>query len=245
LSRPLSAAAVGATAVWLAHSTPALTFVPAVRRAFPGLEGVGRPDHVALTFDDGPDDSSTPLILDELAALGVRATFFLLGEMVERSPATATRLAADGHEIALHGWHHRNSLWVPPHRLRRSLVRALDRIEATVGVRPTLYRPPYGVLTVSSLWAARSLGLTPVLWGAWGKDWSEKATPLTVAQSLAPDLTGGVTVLLHDSDCTSAPQSWRSTLGALRPLIERLRERGLTVGPLREHRATSLPAPAG
>lgn len=225
----LAAGAVGL------HSAPALSWIPAVRRPFRVLDGAGHPTHVALTFDDGPDAVSTPRILDELDALGVRATFFLLGENVLRAPDVTRRLVADGHEVALHGWHHKNSLRVRPGALRASLVQALDAIESTGGVRPALYRPPYGVVTLGTLLAARSLGLTTVLWGAWGIDWAPTATPASVRRALAPDLTGGVTVLLHDSDCTSSPGSWRSTLGALRPLVEDLRARGLTVGPLRDH----------
>jgi peptidoglycan/xylan/chitin deacetylase (PgdA/CDA1 family) len=207
---------------------------------------------VALTFDDGPDPASTPRILDELDALGVRATFFLLGEMTERAPDVARRIADDGHEVALHGWHHRNSLRVAPNALRASLARALDVIGDATGVRPTLYRPPYGVVTLGTLRAARSLDLTTVLWGAWGADWAADATPSSVQRTLAPDLAGGATVLLHDSDCTSSPGSWRATLGALRPLVDGVRARGLQVGPLREHclalpphRATAWPVGSG
>jgi peptidoglycan/xylan/chitin deacetylase (PgdA/CDA1 family) len=221
---------VAAASVAAVHSAPALTFVPAIRRRFPALSGTVDPGCVALTFDDGPDAASTPHLLDELDRLQVRATFFLLGEMVQRHPEVARRLVADGHEIGLHGWHHRNSLWVGPLALRRSLVRALAQIEEVTGRRPVLYRPPYGVVTLGTLWAARSLGLTTVLWGAWGRDWEARATGPSVLRTLAPDLTGGVTVLLHDSDCTSAPGSWRSTLAAVPPLVAELRSHGLTVG---------------
>jgi len=135
----------------------------------------------------------------------------------------------------LHGWHHRNSLLVSPRALRASLARALDTVEEAARVRPDLYRPPYGVLSAATAYAARSLGLTTVLWGAWGADWGVTATPASVLRTLAPDLAGGTTVLLHDSDCTSSPGSWRSTLGAVRPLVDGLRARGLTVGALGEH----------
>lgn len=80
---------------------PAATWLPAVRRLLPGLAGAGAADHVALTFDDGPDPRSTPRFLDELARLGCRATFFVLGEMLERHPALGRRVVADGHEIAV------------------------------------------------------------------------------------------------------------------------------------------------
>ena len=74
-----------------------------------------------------------------------------------------------------------------------------------------------------------------MLWSAWGKDWSEKATADSVLAELDRDLGPGVTVLLHDSDCASAPGSWRATLGALEGLAERLSAADLTIGALADH----------
>ncbi len=228
-------AGVAAASSALGYALPSVTAISAVRRCVPRLAGRGRPGHVALTFDDGPDARGTPEIADILGELDVAATFFVLGEQVVAHPDEARRLVAEGHEIALHGWNHRNSLFVSPHGLRASLVRALDEIEATTGARPVWYRPPYGIATAATFWASRSLGLTPVLWDAWGRDWRAGATPEDVVGDVLRDVRGGSTVLLHDSDCTSAPDSWRVTAGALRPLVGRLRAEGLTVGPLRDH----------
>jgi len=227
--------AVGAA---LFHAAPGVSWLPRVRRHLPRLDGQGRAGSVALTFDDGPDPESTPALLDLLADLDVRATFFVLGQMVQAAPDLARRLVADGHEVALHGWHHRNSLLVSGRGLQASLAQALDLLADTTGVRPRWYRPPYGVMTAGTVRSARNLGLDTVLWGAWGRDWTQTATPASVLRRLAPDLSGGVTVLLHDSDSTSEPGSWRSTLGAVRPLVSELRDRGLGVGPLRDHRVS-------
>ncbi|MFC7733828.1 polysaccharide deacetylase family protein [Actinomadura keratinilytica] len=91
------------------------------------------------------------------------------------------------------------------------------------------------MLSAEALAAARRRGLRPVLWTAWGRDWTRTATPASVLAALAPGLRGGATVLLHDSDCTSAPGSWRAALGALPGLVARCADLGLQVGPLREH----------
>ena len=217
------------------YALPSVTTMATVRRCMPRLAGRGRPDHIALTFDDGPDPLGTREILDILAELGITATFFVLGRQVAAHRGIAKRLVAEGHEIGLHGWHHRNSLLVSPRALRDSLRRALDEVTATTGVRPRLYRPPYGIATAATFWAAASLGLTVVLWDAWGKDWTTAATPESIVATVRCDARGGSTVLLHDSDCTSAPGSWRATAGALRPLVRGLQAEGLTVGPLRDH----------
>src|SRR5437773_11590455 len=107
------AALAGFTAAGLAvaHAGPGLTALGPLRRAlFPRLAGLGRPDHVALTFDDGPDPASTPAFLELLAARRLHATFFLLGSMVARAPQLAAEIAAPGHEIAVHGWDHRYTI---------------------------------------------------------------------------------------------------------------------------------------
>jgi peptidoglycan/xylan/chitin deacetylase (PgdA/CDA1 family) len=226
----------GLAALACVQAGPGLTGLRPVRRVlFPRLAGQGDPGHVALTFDDGPDPESTPLFLRELAAHDVRATFFLLGTMVERAPALAADITAAGHEVGVHGFEHRYlpARWPPA--ARSDLRRATDVIEDATGVRPRLFRPPYGVLSGPALAAARELGLTPVLWGAWGREWAPAATPESVFATLAGDLAGGVTVLLHDSGCASPPGSWQAGLGALRLLLAECRARGLRTGPVGEH----------
>jgi peptidoglycan/xylan/chitin deacetylase (PgdA/CDA1 family) len=223
-------------AVAAAHIGPAATWLPGLRRRFlPGLAGVGRPDHVALTFDDGPDPGSTPRFLDALDHLGVRATFFVLGESVVRYPATARAIAERGHELGVHGWTH-DRPWLPsPGRDTADLARATDAVYDATRRRPLWYRPPYGILTSGRWAAARRAGLRPVLWTAWGKDWTADATPASVRATIGAGLRGGGTLLLHDTDRASAPGCWRSTLGALPGIVDDCRAAGLTVGPLAEH----------
>jgi peptidoglycan/xylan/chitin deacetylase (PgdA/CDA1 family) len=227
--------ALAAAAVAAVHVGPAASWLPVVRRAFPGLAGSGAPDHVALTFDDGPDPRSTPYFLQELRRLGCTATFFVLGEMLQRHPALGRRIVTDGHEIAVHGWRHANALIVRPGRAATEIRRTADLVTAVTGVRPSWYRPPYGVLSAETLVQARRCGLRPVLWSAWGRDWTASADPRSVLAALEPDLRGGATVLLHDSDHTAAPGAWRSALGALPELVDRCRAAGLHVGALRDH----------
>lgn len=215
-----------------------LTFVPALKPLWPKINGRGRPGSVALTFDDGPDIWSTPRFLDRLAALDVRATFFLLGEMALRAPGLAARTLDEGHEVAVHSWDHRNHLRHSPRATYEQLARTADLLEAQTGQRPRYWRPPYGALTTAGIAAARSLGLDTVLWTSWGRDWRREATAATVLADVTAGLVDGGTVLLHDSDCTSEPGSWRATYAALPELLAWCRERGLEVGPLADHGRT-------
>ncbi|MFI8848831.1 polysaccharide deacetylase family protein [Streptomyces sp. NPDC053499] len=234
--RLLAALAAAPAAVAAADILPAATWLPTVRAVFfPALDGRGNRDHVALTFDDGPDPRSTPYFLRELDRLGVRATFFLQGAAVLRHPALVRRMVTEGHEAAVHCWEHQPP-WLPrPLADRAGLERAVAAVRETAGTEPRWYRPPFGVLTATRWWAARRLGLQPVLWTAWGRDWQPDADPDSVLAQLRERLTGGATVLLHDSDRNSAPASWRTTLAALPRLVACCRAAGWTVGPLAEH----------
>ncbi|MEV8125430.1 polysaccharide deacetylase family protein [Streptomyces sp. NPDC085944] len=228
--------AIALPALAAAHAAPVIsTFGPLRNRAMPHLAGRGRPDHIALTLDDGPDHLSTPHFLRLLNARSVRATFFLLGSMAVRSPGLTKDMAAAGHEIAVHGWHHRPLLLRGPRATCDDLARAHAAVTDITGRPPALFRPPYGVMTTSAHLACRRLGLTPVLWTAWGEDWRKRATPDSVHHTVTRDLHGGGTILLHDSDCTSATGSWRTTLAALPRILDTCQARGWQVGALRDH----------
>ena len=165
---------VGALA---ATAAPSLTAIgPVRRRLAPRLAGTGQDDHVALTYDDGPDPTSTPAFLDLLARHQSRATFFLLAEQARGVPALVRRMVDEGHELAIHGWAHRCTLAVPPTRLTAQLRDAKHCVEDLAGTAVSWYRPPYGVTSTESLIACRTLDLTPVLWTAWGRDWEGRAT---------------------------------------------------------------------
>jgi len=234
--RALTAAALTAAGLAVMHAGPGIAgFGPVRRRFFPRLSGLGRPDHVAFTFDDGPDPASTPAFLEVLAAHRARATFFLLGSMVARAPQLAADIAAAGHEVAVHGWDHRYTVLRHPRAVRDDMTRARDAVADASGVVPRFYRPPYGVLSAGALAAARRLGLTPVLWSSWGREWEAGATPWSVHDTVAAGLAGGGCVLLHDSDCTSPAGAAAAALGALPRLLEECEASGLRAGPLAEH----------
>jgi peptidoglycan/xylan/chitin deacetylase (PgdA/CDA1 family) len=158
-----------------------------------------------------------------LEALGaVPAVFFLVGEQVERYPSLAAEIAAAGHEIAIHGYRHRNQMRMSP----RALAGDLARAAAVIGPA-ALYRPPYGIFTPAGLYLARRHGWSPLLWSRWGRDWRARTSAAEIARLAARDLTAGDVILLHDADHYSAPGSHRRTAAALPPLLEEIERRGL------------------
>lgn len=200
----------------------------ALPRTLPELAGV------ALTFDDGPHPEGTPAVLDALAAAGARATFFVVGEQVQRRPELVARILAGGHAVALHGHRHRLQLRLSAAQVADDLERGAAAVrEATGGAAPVWHRPPYGVYSPAGLRWVRATGMRPLLWSRWGKDWRALTTPARIARRATRALAPGDVILLHDADFYSARNSHRRTVAALVPMLAELKARKLdTVLPV-------------
>ncbi len=188
---------------------------------------------VALTFDDGPHPEGTPAVLETLAAAGARATFFLIGEQVERRPELAARILAEGHAVALHGYRHHLQLRLTSAAVADDIRRGAGVLADAVGAAPAWHRPPYGIYSPAGLRAVRQAGLSPLLWSRWGKDWRKYTTPGRIVRRATHAVVGGDVILLHDADFYSSRESHRRTVAALGPLLSELRRRKLdTVLPV-------------
>ncbi|MFL5900420.1 MAG: polysaccharide deacetylase family protein [Solirubrobacterales bacterium] len=224
----------GASAAAVLHAGPALAPV------MPGLaaaleipirqEGA---DGVALTFDDGPHPQGTPAVLETLREHGATATFFLAGEQVERRPALAAEIALAGHRVELHCHRHRNLLRLSVREFLEDAERARVAIEEASGQAIADYRPPYGIFSAATLRAVRRRGWRPVLWSQWGRDWTRRATPESIARRSSSGIRAGDILLLHDADYYSARGSWMRTAAALPLILAELESRGLKTVSLR------------
>jgi peptidoglycan-N-acetylglucosamine deacetylase len=201
--------------------------LPALRRPLGVEDRTATGCGFALTFDDGPHAQGTPAVLELLAAAGVQATFFLVGEQVERNPSLAGEIVSAGHLVGLHCHLHRNLLRMAPKQVHGDIDRATAAIEDATGGSPALYRPPYGVLNASALRLANARGWRTLLWSHWGRDWERRATPESIARRVTEGAGEGSVLLLHDADDYSAPGSWRRTLAALPQVLSTLADRGL------------------
>jgi len=173
-------------------------------------------------------------VLAALERADVRATFFLVGEQVERWPQLAAEIAAAGHEIGVHCHRHRNLMRLLPRQVRSDLDHAADVIGQATAREPRVYRPPYGILTMPALAYARRAGWEIVLWRRDGKDWSARSSAESIAARILRRLAPGDVILLHDADHYSAAGSWRATVGAVKLLLRELDRRGLRTAPLTE-----------
>ncbi len=188
---------------------------------------------MALTFDDGPHPEGTPEVLEVLAGVGARATFFLVGEQVQRRPALAAEIVAEGHAVAVHGYRHRLQVRLNGQEVAADLARAREVISGAACVEPAWHRPPYGIYSPAGLAAARQAGLRPLLWSRWGKDWRKFTTAERIAGRVTKGLSAGDVILLHDADFYSAKNSHRRTIAALRIVLGELARREIgTVLPI-------------
>lgn len=232
------------TAAGAAWALPALApVVPRVAGALRIPTRCGRPGAVALTFDDGPHPRGTPAVLDALAAAGVRATFFLVGEQVMRNRALAREIVAAGHAVALHGHRHRMLLRVAPGATAHDLDEGAAVLEEATGATITLHRPPLGIYSWPALAGVRARGWAPVLWSRWGRDWTRRASAASVARRSAQGVRAGDVLLLHDADSYSAAGCWKATVAALPRVLELIAAAGLRSEPLRD--AGDLAHPSG
>jgi peptidoglycan/xylan/chitin deacetylase (PgdA/CDA1 family) len=181
------------------------------------------PAAAAITFDDGPHPQGTPKMLEILGSHGQRATFFLVGERVERYPELAKRIVEEGHGIGLHGQLHRPHPSRSAAALKDDFEQGLATIAAATGVLAQLHRPPFGVYSPASLRIARELGLQPLMWSRWGKDWRRLTTPERIARRVLHGLAAGDVILLHDCDSYSAKRSHLRTAAALPEILTTLK----------------------
>jgi peptidoglycan/xylan/chitin deacetylase (PgdA/CDA1 family) len=201
----------------LAPIVPQAAALLALPRTLPAAAG-----GVALTFDDGPHPEGTPAVLEILARAHARATFFLVGEQVQRRPELAREIVAQGHLVALHGQRHRLQLRLGAADVAADLRAGAEAIAEATGATPRWHRPPYGIYSAAGLRAARALGMSPLLWSRWGKDWRKFTTPQRIANRAARDLHPGDVILLHDADFYSSDRSYERTVAALPSVIASL-----------------------
>ena len=204
---------------------------------FPGLERV-EGDSVVLTFDDGPDEDSTPALLDALDAAGIRATFFVVGEQLMRHHGIARRAALAGHELALHGFGHPRHADLFPPEARDEVARGVGAFEAVTGSKPRFFRPPYGRFSEHSYKACQALELEPVYWSDWALDWEEIGAD-RIAGLLLNDLSAGSIAVLHDSPRYAPRATARATVDAIPAIAAGAAERGLTWTTLSESTPSS------
>jgi peptidoglycan-N-acetylglucosamine deacetylase len=209
---------------------------PSRRRRWREVPGTERqPDRgaIALTFDDGPDPTYTPRLLDALDDASATATFFVVGERIPGCEELLREVQRRGHEVALHGMTHRRHDGLADPEARAELTDGLAAIEAAGVRRPRWYRPPYGGSSPTLARYCRELDLGLAYWSAWGQDW--EAIPANrIARFVLRDLEGGGIVLLHDSPLYAERDDASPTIEAIPRIAAAAGSRGLRLVSLAE-----------
>jgi peptidoglycan/xylan/chitin deacetylase (PgdA/CDA1 family) len=187
---------------------------------------VGPENHVYLTFDDGPHPAATPAVLQALRERGIRATFFVVGQNVERQQELASRIVSDGHTLGSHGHTHRRLMFQRPDLIGPEIARSDEAIEAVSGKIPILFRPPYGAFGPTLLKILRQRKKQLALWSLDTRDFTARDPDAFVAETYRLVEPGAI-VLMHDNEDTAG------RIGRmLPPLLDRLLERHLTFAAL-------------
>jgi peptidoglycan/xylan/chitin deacetylase (PgdA/CDA1 family) len=208
-------------------------FLPPLARAL-AIPTTLRSDRgVLLSFDDGPHPQGTPAVLAELDRVRAPAVFFVSGEQAARHAELVREIAAAGHELAIHGYRHQTRRQCSRSLLADDTRRVLDTVSSVTGDVPRLYRPPHGVFSLTGLRLIRSLGLQPLLWSKWGRDWERRATASMIADRATAGIRAGDIVLLHDADHYAAHRSWLMTAAALTQILDRIAAVGLEAASVR------------
>ena len=176
---------------------------------------------IALTFDDGPDMSTTPALLALLRELEIPATFFLLGDKVAANAAMFSDAESHGHTLAIHGFHHTNHGFYSRRALRNSIHKTAEVMQAS-NLQPTkLFRPPYGSFNPFHTSELKRIGYRGVIWTAHVRDW--RAQPIqTLEGRMRQAFHDGSIVLLHDG----LKSQVHTVMKILPRLVENARERG-------------------
>jgi peptidoglycan/xylan/chitin deacetylase (PgdA/CDA1 family) len=171
---------------------------------------------VALTFDDGPAEY-TRVLLDGLRRSGARVTFFVLGQKVGRRPDLVRRMVYEGHEVGNHTWSHPPMPTLPASEMRSQVERTQEAVKSASGVRPRVFRPPYGTTDKK---VARVVNMPQIAWDVDCMDWHPRNSHKGIEAGMKQARPGGI-MLLHDV--------YRSTVTTVPNIVSTLRQRGFTL----------------
>lgn len=211
-----AAAGVGA---WGAVAPSSQLFGPTLRRT--GSSGT-----IALTFDDGPNPSVTPELLELLGRHGAKATFFLIGRFAREQSSLTQEIAQRGHCVGNHTETHPSLVFLSSGRIQDELSRCDEAIGNAIGARPRWMRPPYGFRSpfLSGIVERRSYQGV-VMWSRMARDWEPQ--PIEGVIKRLRGAKGGDIVLLHDGDHRKLHGDRGHTVKALEHWLPRWRDAGL------------------
>ncbi len=213
-------------ALFLAAAMPTVLFsVSADTRKLP-IYSVKRDDKcVSLTFDAAWGNEDTQNLIDILEQYGVKATFFVVGDWVDKYPESVKALHDAGHEVMTHSDDHAHFAKLSREQIIANLNAGCDKIERVTGVRPTLFRCPYGEYNDTVIQTAEEMGIRTIQWSVDSLDWKELSAA-EITRRVTENISAGDIVLFHNAA--------RHTPEALPVILEYLLREGYRVVPVSE-----------
>ncbi len=183
---------------------------------------------VLLTFDDGPDPRYTPEVLKILKKAGVKACFFVLSKKAEKYPEIIKEIVGQGHEIGSHGIRHMPSWFMGPRATLKEIKESSDIIKKISDSPLIGYRPPWGLVNLTSLIYLLKKNRKAFLWTFMCWDWAPKTTSKSMIEKVKKKIDSGSILVFHDSDTEfgAAPGSAKKMIAALPAIIEALKNQG-------------------
>ncbi|PTM56485.1 polysaccharide deacetylase family protein [Desmospora activa] len=177
---------------------------------------------IALTFDDGPNPRYTTEILDILKKYDAKATFFVIGEQVEKYPELVKREIREGHEVGNHTFHHRSIKRQNAATISHELAETDILVLGLTGIHPHLFRPPGGYYDQPTVETATKAGYQVVMW-SWHQDTRDWSRPGVhkIASTVINNARNGDIVLLHDHGGNR-----KQTVAALKRILPALKKKG-------------------
>ncbi len=177
----------------------------------------------SLSFDAAWGNEDTQQLIDILGKYNVKATFFVVGEWVDKYPESVKALADAGHEIMNHSATHPYMTKLSREQMKEEITACDNKIEAITGVRPTLFRPPYGDYNDSVVEVLTEMGHYAIQWDVDSLDW--KDLPAAEIQNRVLSKTKEGSIILFHNAAKNTPE-------ALPSIIEGLQEKGFTLVPI-------------
>ena len=214
---------VCAVAMFYIVNHPAIIGAAATTRQLP-IYCVQRDQKVvSLSFDAAWGNEDTQQLIDILGRYNVKVTFFVVGEWVDKYPESVKALADAGHEIMNHSNNHAHFNSLSSEKIVADINACNDKIEGITGVRPTLFRPPYGEYDDHVITAVRGMGMEPIQWDVDSLDWKELSAA-EITQRVTSKVKPGSIVLFHNA-ALHTPE-------ALPGIIEALLQEGYSMVPI-------------
>lgn len=174
---------------------------------------------IHLTFDDGPNPATTPYLLELFEEEGVKATFFVIGNQVEKHEDLLLEISKQGHTIGNHTYSHAFLPMLSRQKMEKEILTTNERIKDVTGQNPKLFRPPFGIVDKKAHLLLQEQDMKTVYWSAFSEDWRQIGERSVVDRLSKYAVPGGI-IIMHELEPTG-----NQTIGAARSLIRKLKER--------------------